>query len=88
MIYIFWYYKKIVLVLIIFLFYSLVFIFFLSIEIKFLQNLDNKVPGPQKYESKTLINGKGIIFNSKFSSSPGKTIAGRSKLAENKLKSK
>jgi hypothetical protein len=49
--------------------------------------LDNKVPGPQKYESRTLINGKGIIFNSKFISSPGKTIAGRSKLAENKLKS-
>ncbi len=45
------------------------------------------MPGPQKYESKTLINGKGIIFNSKFRSSPGKTIAGRSKLAENKLKS-
>jgi len=46
------------------------------------------VPGPQKYESKTLINGKGIIFNIKFSSSPRKTITGRSKLAENKLKSK
>jgi hypothetical protein len=45
------------------------------------------VPGPQKYESKTLINGSGIIFNSKFRSSPGKTISGKNKLLENKLKS-
>ena len=50
--------------------------------------LDNKVPGPQKYASKSLINGTGMIFNSKFVSSPGKTISGKFKLAESKLKSK
>ena len=49
--------------------------------------VDNKVPGPQKYDSKTLINGTGLIFNSKFASSPGKTISGRNKLVTNKLKS-
>jgi len=39
------------------------------------------------YLSKHLINGSGIIFNSKFKSSPGKTMAGRKKTLENKLKS-
>ena len=48
--------------------------------------VDNKVPGPQKYDSKTLINGTGLLFNSKFASSPGKTISGRNKLVTNKLK--
>ena len=50
--------------------------------------IDNKVPGPQKYDAKTLINGTGYIFNSKFSSSPAKTISGRNKLVTSKLKSK
>jgi len=56
-------------------------------KIKKLSNLDNRVPGPQKYVSKHLISGTGIIFNSKFRSSPGKTMAGRGKLLEAKLKS-
>jgi hypothetical protein len=59
--------------------YNLYLIFFLL--------LDNKVPGPQKYNSKYLINGTGYIFNSKFTSSPGKSISGRYNLAQNKLKS-
>lgn len=48
----------------------------------------NNFPGPQRYESKTLINGSGIIFNSKFRSSPGKTITGKHNILGNKLKSK
>jgi hypothetical protein len=37
----------------------------------------NNYPGPEKYEQKSLINGKGICFNSKFQSSPGKTLVGK-----------
>jgi len=44
----------------------------------------NKIPGPEKYEVKPLINGKGQIFISKFKSSPGKTMG--SKYYENPSK--
>ena len=64
------------------------FIFFNFFYIYFFFYLDNKVPGPQKYDSKSLINGTGFIFNSKYTSSPGITISARNNLAQNKLKSK
>jgi hypothetical protein len=44
----------------------------------------NKVPGPEKYEVKPLINEKGQIFVSKYKSSPGKTMG--SKYYENPQK--
>jgi len=34
-------------------------------------------PGPGSYNLTPLINGKGRVFNSKFHSSPGKTMSGR-----------
>jgi hypothetical protein len=49
--------------------------------------IDNKVPGPQKYDSKALINGNGFIFNSKFSSNLGITISGKHNLVKSKLNS-
>jgi len=43
---------------------------------RFNYNLNN-FPGPEKYEQKPLINGKGILFVSKFQSSPGKSMTGK-----------
>ena len=34
-------------------------------------------PGPGSYNNTPLISGKGKIFNSKYSSSPSKTMSGR-----------
>lgn len=35
---------------------------------------NNRYPGPQHYELKPLINGKGQVFISKYKSSPGRSI--------------
>jgi hypothetical protein len=35
------------------------------------------MPGPGQYESKSIINGSGVFFNSQIKSSPAKSIIGK-----------
>ena len=37
----------------------------------------NKYPGPGAYKSNFMINGNGIVFNSRYASNVGKSISGR-----------
>jgi len=43
----------------------------------FILYLDNDNPSPGSYRFENLINGKGTIFQSKYSSNPAKSILGR-----------
>lgn len=42
-------------------------------------NIDDKNPGPERYEIKPLIDGKGFNYVSKFKSSTSKSISGKPK---------
>jgi hypothetical protein len=50
-----------------------------SIIFKKTNNLESSVPGPGKYEIKSLIDGSGTLYNSKFKSATAKSMTGRSK---------
>lgn len=41
------------------------------------QLIVNETPGPSTYKPETLINGKGVIYNSKYISSLGKSFIGK-----------
>ena len=53
--------------------------FSLSKEKRFNYDSKNKVPAPNRYDIKSLIDGKGFIFSSKFKSANASSIVGKGK---------
>ena len=58
----------------------------IKIKSKFLLIL-SKIPRPIQYNQNSLINGQGVIFNSKFRSNLGKTICGKFPVSKKNLMS-
>ena len=54
-------------------------------EAKRFNDYDYKTPGPGAYDYENLVKGNGVIFNSKFISSNGKTMGKKLKFIKNKL---
>ena len=54
-------------------------------EAKRFNDYDHKTPGPGAYDYENLVKGNGVIFNSKFVSSNGKTMGKKLKFIKNKL---
>lgn len=52
---------------------------FVSKEQRFNYNSKNNIPAPNRYNIKSLIDGKGYMYSSKFRSSPASTITGKGK---------
>lgn len=53
--------------------------FSLSKEQRFNYESKNKVPAPNRYDIKSLIDGKGFIFSSKYKSSNANSLVGKGK---------
>jgi hypothetical protein len=54
-------------------------------EAKRFNDYDHKTPGPGAYDYENLVKGNGVIFNSKFVSSNGKTMGKKLKFIKNQL---